>query len=94
MKKEILDALSTFAQYGKEPLNLLDKSGFSYKLSTLKHRLVKEEVIDLDRDCHGVIAGVEPYDAECFVSTKFGPLMIFLKRRFAYNKITQGDIYT
>ena len=27
----------------------------------------------------------------CFVSAKFGPLMIFLKRWFAYNKIVQGD---
>ena len=26
----------------------------------------------------------------CFVSAKFGPLMIFLKRWFAYNKTTQG----
>jgi len=31
--------------------------------------------------------------AECFVSAKFGPLMIFLKRWFTYNKITQGDMH-
>ena len=30
---------------------------------------------------------------QCFVSTKFGPLMIFLKRWFSYNKITQGDMH-
>ncbi len=30
---------------------------------------------------------------ECVVSAKFGPLMIFLKRWFAYNKITQGDMH-
>ena len=29
----------------------------------------------------------------CFVSAKFGPHMIFLKRWFAYNKITQGDMH-
>ncbi len=29
----------------------------------------------------------------CFVSAKFGPLMIFLKRWFAYNKTTQGDMH-
>ena len=29
----------------------------------------------------------------CFVSAKFGPLMIFSKRWFAYNKITQGDMH-
>ena len=30
---------------------------------------------------------------DCFVSAKFGPLMIFLKRWFVYNKITQGEMY-
>jgi len=30
---------------------------------------------------------------DCFVSAKFGPLMIFSKRWFAYNKITQGDMH-
>jgi voltage-gated potassium channel len=29
----------------------------------------------------------------CFVSSEFGPLMIFLKRWFAYNKTTQGDMH-
>ena len=29
----------------------------------------------------------------CFVSAKFGPLMIFSKRWFEYNKITQGDMH-
>jgi integrase len=33
------------------------------------------------------------YTMRCFVSTKFGPLMIFLKRWFAYNKITQGEMH-
>ncbi len=32
-------------------------------------------------------------DRICFVSAKFGPLMIFLKRWFAYNKITQGEMH-
>jgi len=30
---------------------------------------------------------------DCFVSEKFGPLMIFLKRWFTYNKITQGEMH-
>ena len=33
------------------------------------------------------------YNNFCFVSAKFGPLMIFSKRWFAYNKITQGDMH-
>jgi hypothetical protein len=31
--------------------------------------------------------------AYCFGSAKFGPLMIFLKRWIAYNKITQGEMH-
>jgi predicted amidophosphoribosyltransferase len=29
----------------------------------------------------------------CFVSARFGPLMIFHKRWFTYNKIIQGDMH-
>jgi DNA repair exonuclease SbcCD ATPase subunit len=30
---------------------------------------------------------------DCDVSARFGPLMMFLKRWFTYNKITQGDMH-
>jgi hypothetical protein len=29
----------------------------------------------------------------CFVSAKFGPLMIFLKRWFAYNETMRGEMH-
>jgi len=29
----------------------------------------------------------------CFVSAKFGPLMIFLKRWFAYNETIRGEMH-
>jgi type I restriction enzyme M protein len=47
------------------------------------------------RRCHNYIAGTEGLQkAEaCFGSAKFGPLMIFLKRWIAYNKITQGEMH-
>jgi hypothetical protein len=32
-------------------------------------------------------------EIKCFVSAKFGPLMIFLKRWFAYDKIAQGEMH-
>ena len=62
MKPRILVALSTFGEYGDEPVKLLEESGFAFILNPLGRRLLKEEIIDLGRDCEGVIAGVEPYD--------------------------------
>ncbi|MDP8212632.1 MAG: phosphoglycerate dehydrogenase [Candidatus Zapsychrus exili] len=62
--KKIFVTLSTFSQYGEEPLNLLKESGFEYKVNTLGRRLVKDEIVELAGDCNGVVAGVELYDAE------------------------------
>jgi D-3-phosphoglycerate dehydrogenase len=60
--KKILIALQTFGAYCSEPLNLLKKSGMDIVFNTKGHRLVQSEIIDLGRECDGIIAGVEPYD--------------------------------
>ena len=39
------------------------------------------------------LRGTDLTSAICFVSTKFGPLMIFLERWFAYNETKRGDMY-
>jgi D-3-phosphoglycerate dehydrogenase / 2-oxoglutarate reductase len=62
MKDKILVALSTFAQYGKVPLTLLQKSNIEYFLNPSGRRLVKEEIIKMGSTATGIIAGVEPYD--------------------------------
>lgn len=59
---KILVALSTFAEFGNEPLRLLDQSGLDYSSNHLGRRLVREEIIKMGKDCDGIIAGVEPYD--------------------------------
>ena len=64
MNNKIFVALSTFAQYGDEPLNLLKDSSSKYLLNPLGRRLLKEEIIEMGRDASGIIAGVEPYDEE------------------------------
>jgi len=64
MKDKIFVALSTFSEYGKEPLNMIIKSGIDYYLNPLCRRLIKKEVIEMGHDASGIIAGVEPYDAE------------------------------
>lgn len=62
MKPKILVALSTFAEFGDAPLKLLDESGVQYSVNTLGRRLGREEIIEMGRDCEGIVAGVEPYD--------------------------------
>jgi len=62
MKPKVLVALSTFAEFGDAPLKLLDESGLDYCLNPLGRRLLREEIIEMGKDCEGIVAGVEPYD--------------------------------
>lgn len=62
MKPKILVALSTFAEFGDAPVKLLDESGVDYSLNASGRRLIREEVIEMGKDCDGIIAGVELYD--------------------------------
>ncbi len=62
MTKKIFIGLSTFGECGSDPLNLLKQSGYFYSINSLRRRLASEEIIQMGKDCEGVIAGVEPYD--------------------------------
>jgi len=62
VKPKVLVALSTFTEYGDAPLTLLKESGLDYYLNPLGRRLVREEIVEMGKDCAGIIAGVEPYD--------------------------------
>ena len=64
MDKNIFVALSTFAEFGDDPLQLLQKSPFPIKLNPLQRRLQKQEIIEMGKESIGIIAGVEPYDHE------------------------------
>jgi D-3-phosphoglycerate dehydrogenase len=64
MKNRILVALSTFGEYGREPVELLEKSGFPVFINPLKKRLSREEILKMGRNCEGVVAGVEIYDRD------------------------------
>lgn len=59
---KIFVALSTFAEYGDDPLTALNQSGFPYVINPLGRRLLRDEIIQMGYDCAGSIAGVEPYD--------------------------------
>ena len=55
---------TTFGEYDKEPLNLLDMNGFHVKLNPYQRRLKKDEVIELCKDAIGIIAGTETLDVD------------------------------
>ena len=64
MNKIIYVTLSTFAEYSQTPIDLLEKSGFPYKINSSGKRMTPAEVIELAGSSSGLIAGVEQYSEE------------------------------
>jgi len=62
MSFKILIALQTFGEHDDRPLRLLRNAGAEVMTNDHKHRLVKEEIVELGKECEGIVAGVEPYD--------------------------------
>jgi|TARA_B100000315_G_scaffold96543_2_gene88711 D-3-phosphoglycerate dehydrogenase len=63
-KVDILITLSTFGEYSNEPLRMIDESLFSYRINETGKRMNPDRIIEIGKDCVGVIAGVENYDGE------------------------------
>ena len=61
---DILVTLSTFSAYSEEPLRLLEESGFTFRTNPYGRRMKPSEVVELGRNCRGLVAGVEQYTAE------------------------------
>ena len=61
MVEKIFVALSTFAKSGKEPLDLLKKSGINYHINPLGRRITAKEIFKMNSGATGIIAGLEPY---------------------------------
>lgn len=64
MSEKVLIALGTFCESGRRPLDELEASGRPFVINPHKRRLVPEEIVELGRDCAGIVAGVEPYTRE------------------------------
>jgi len=45
-------------------MKLLKESGFTFQTNTFGRRMKLEELVELGRDCQGLVAGVEEYSAE------------------------------
>ena len=61
-------ALSTFAEFGTAPIDLLNSSGIPYQMHTSGKRITKGELFTNGSDAEVIIAGVEPYDEEVFAA--------------------------
>lgn len=61
---DILVTLSTFSVDSDGPLKFLKESGFTFQTNPYGRRMKPGEVVELGRDCRGLVAGVEKYSAE------------------------------
>lgn len=64
MKPHVFIASSTFAEHDQTPLKILQEAGVTISSNTTKKRLAQAQLIEQARGAHGVIAGLEVYDAQ------------------------------
>ena len=57
---KILVSPSSFGECGSEPLNILEKNNYEIIENPYGRKLTETEVIEIGRDCVGIVAGVEP----------------------------------
>jgi D-3-phosphoglycerate dehydrogenase / 2-oxoglutarate reductase len=61
---KILTSPSSFGQINKEPFDILKINGYSVINNPFGRKLTEDEVIDIAKDCIGIVAGVEPLTAK------------------------------
>ncbi|MEN2283879.1 phosphoglycerate dehydrogenase [Algoriphagus sp. SE2] len=57
---KILTSPSSIGQISSAPFDLLNEHGYEYINNPYGRKLTEDEVIDLAKDCIGIVAGVEP----------------------------------
>lgn len=61
--KKILASPSSIGQISTTPLDLLKNAGYEVVVNPFGRKLTDSEVIDLGKDCIGIVAGVENLDS-------------------------------
>jgi D-3-phosphoglycerate dehydrogenase / 2-oxoglutarate reductase len=62
--KKILTSPSSFGQIDSKPFDLLLSKGYEIVNNPYGRKLTKDEVVNLAKDCIGIVAGVELYSKE------------------------------
>ena len=57
---KVLTSPSSMGQCGSEPFDLLQENGYEVINNPYGRKLTEDEVIELAKDCVGIVAGVEP----------------------------------
>lgn len=60
---KVLTSPSSMGQCGSEPFDLLRENGYEVINNPYGRKLTEDEVIELAKDCVGIVAGVEPLTA-------------------------------
>lgn len=60
---KVLTSPSSMGQCGSEPFDLLRENGFEIVNNPYGRKLTEDEVVDLAKECVGIVAGVEPLTA-------------------------------
>lgn len=68
MKNQIFVSLSSFAEHDKRPLELLEASGYPFKIHNTGKRITSPELLNNGLDAEVILAGVEVYDAQTLES--------------------------
>lgn len=63
MTNKVLTSPSSMGQCGTDPFDLLRASGYEIINNPYGRKLTEDEVIELAKDCVGIVAGVEPLTA-------------------------------
>lgn len=69
-KKKIAITTSSFGEYDRKPLSLLEARGYEITLNPYGRKLYKEEVVEFCEDAIGIIAGTEQIDASVIEELK------------------------
>lgn len=68
--KKIFISTSSFAQFSKEPLDLLKRNNFDVTINPYGRKLTKQESIEVYSKYDGIIAGTEIFDEEVLKISK------------------------
>lgn len=61
--KKVLTSPSSFGEISREPFELLKNNGFDIVNNPYGRKLTEDEVIEIAKECVGIVAGIEPLTA-------------------------------
>jgi len=70
MNQKISVTLSSFCEFGYEPIEILEKSGYNFEINETGKRLTEAQIKKMCSDSIGIIAGIEAYNEDVLKDLK------------------------